>query len=151
MTASIIRLEDAAAYALLSSEHLATLPDIDQETMHRAIMNSTRMWLGEDDGKIIAMWGLIPPTLLSDEAYLWLFTTKHLQSHVFMFIRHSQRAMKEMLREYPIIVGHAKLDALRSRQWLRWLGAEFGDPVGNNIIPFTIKASQWQQDSVQSA
>jgi hypothetical protein len=68
MTASIIRLDGQEAYDLLSPEHLAMLPDIEQETMHRAIMNSSRVWMGMDDAKILAVWGLIPPTLLSDTA-----------------------------------------------------------------------------------
>lgn len=151
MTASIIRLNGAEAYALISPEYLAKLPDIEQETMHRAIMNSSKLWLGMDDDKIIAMWGLIPPTLMSDVAYLWLFTTKHLEGHTFMFIRHSQRAVQEMLEEYPTIVGHCAIGSDRSIQWLRWLGAEFGDPINNMALPFTIRNKQWPQDSAQSA
>jgi hypothetical protein len=87
---------------------------------------------------------------MSERAYLWLFTTEHLHNHVFMFIRHSQRAVQEMLTEFPTIVGHAALGSTRSIQWLRWLGAEFTEPVGQ-FLPFTIKAKQWPQDLVQSA
>jgi hypothetical protein len=151
MTASIIQVGSQEACDLLSPEYLSKLPEINQETMHRAIMNSSKLWLGMDDTKIIAMWGLIPPTLMSDRAYLWLFTTEHLKGHVFMFIRHSKRAVEEMLEEFPLIVGHAKVGSDRSIQWLRWLGAEFGEPVNNVAIPFTIKAKQWQQDLAQSA
>lgn len=151
MTASIFRTNGQEAYDLLFTEHLATLAVISQETMHRTIMNSSRVWLGVDDEKIIAMWGLIPPTLMSDIAYLWLFTTEHLHGHTFMFIRHSRRAVREMLEDFPTIVGHASLHNQRSRQWLAWLGAEFEDPIDDKVIPFTIRAKQWQQDSVQSA
>jgi len=152
MTATIFRLDGAEAYDLIFTDHLAMLPPESQETMHRSMVNSSRVWLGADDSKVMAIWGLIPPTLMSDTAYLWLFTTAHLAGHEFMFIRHSKRAIEAALQEFPTIVGHCEVTNLRAQQWLRWLGASFGDPVFNKVLPFTIKASQqWQPDSVQSA
>lgn len=151
MTSSIIRLSSTEAYDLIYTEHLSMLSVIEQETIQRSLMNSSGIWMGMDDDKIIAMWGLIPPTLMSDVAYLWMYHTKHLHNHVFRFIRHSQYAVKEMLREFPTIVGHTAVGADRSIQWLRWLGAEFGEPINNDFIPFTIRAPQWQQDLAQSA
>jgi hypothetical protein len=152
MTAEIIRLDGAEAYDLIYTEHLATLSVLDQETMHRTIMNSTRVWMGVDDGQIIAIWGLIPPSILSDTAYLWLYTTKYFTKHTFVFIRHSQRAVAEMLKEFPIIVGHGTPSNPRSLRWLKWLGAEFGDlEFEGRAIRFTIRADKWQQVSAQSA
>jgi hypothetical protein len=110
--------------------------------MERAMSNSSRVWIGADDDKIIAVWGLIPPTLMSDVAYLWLFTTEHLNAHTFTFARHSRRAIAMALDEFPIIVGHCKVGASHSIRWLRWLGAEFGEPIHGKAIPFTIKAKQ---------
>lgn len=151
MTASIFRLEGAEAYDLIFTEHLATLSAESQETMHRSMVNSSRVWLGADDAKVLAIWGLIPPTLMSDVAYLWLFTTKNLVGHEFMLVRHSKRAIESALLEFPTIVGHCAVDNRKAQQWLRWLGAEFGETQLGKVIPFTIRAKQWQPDSVQSA
>lgn len=152
MTTRIYSLDSSEAYDLIYRDHLAMLSEVEQETMHRALENSSRLWIGVDGDKVLALWGLIPPTLLSDTAYLWLFTTEHLTGHTFVLIRHSQRAVQEMLKEFPTIVGHAKVGARRSMQWLRWLGAVFEEPINNVAIPFTIKAKQqWPQDSAQSA
>ena len=152
MTTRIFSLDSTKAYDLIYRDHLAMLSTVEQETMHRALENSSRLWIGMDDDKVLALWGLIPPTMLSDTAYLWLFTTEHLTGHTFALIRHSQRAVQDMLKEFPIIVGHAKVGARRSMQWLRWLGAVFEEPINNVAIPFTIKAKQqWPQDSAQSA
>lgn len=150
MTAEIVRLEGSAAYDLIFPEHLAMLSVINQETMQRAMMNSSRVWLGIDGAQVLAVWGLIPPTLLSDRAYLWLFTTKHFTGHQFVFIRHSQRAVQAMLEEFPCIIGHGVVGADKSLRWLRWLGAKFGEPQGE-FLPFEIRADKWQQDSAQSA
>lgn len=148
----IVRMDGADAYDLIFTPHLAMLPEIEQETMHRAMRNSSRLWVGYSDETILAVWGLIPPTLLSDTAYLWQLTTKHMTDHVFLFIRHSQIAVADMLTEYPTIVGHTRTNNRRAIRWLRWLGAVFGDPINNDFLPFTIKATQsWHQDSAQSA
>lgn len=144
MSAAIQRLNGSEAWDLIYPRCLATLSEINQETMQRSINNSLHVWIGYNDTDILAFWGLIPPTLLSDRAYLWLMTTEHMHSHQFMFIRWSQRAVEEMVREYPLIVGHCAVSATKSIRWLRWLHAEFTEPQGQ-LIPFTIKASSWPQ------
>jgi hypothetical protein len=152
MTASIIRVDGAEAYDLLFTEHLSMLSTTEQDTMQRSLRNSAQVWIGRNDEDILVVWGLIAPTLMSDTAYLWMFHTVHLRKHTFMLVRHSQHIMQEMLKDFPTIVGHVRVEAKQSRQWLRWLGAEFGEPINNYVVPFTIKAkSQWQQDLVQSA
>ena len=150
MSTEIHRLSHSDAWELIYPDHISCLTSIEQETMQRAMSNSSRIWVGEIDARIVAVWGLIPPTLMSDTAYLWLFTTPHFTEHTFLFIRHSQRAVQQMLAEFPTIVGHGKVGASRSLRWLRWLGAEFSAPQGQ-FLPFTIRASQWPQDSAQSA
>lgn len=140
MTIGIVRLEGKEAYDLIYPDHLAMLPANEQESMHKMMANSSRVWIGANDEKILATWGLVPPTLLSDSAYLWLYVTKHMDEHVFLFIRHSKRAVESMLKEFPTIYGHTLCSNKRALQWLRWLGAEFGEPIDGTIYPFQIKA-----------
>lgn len=150
MTAQIFRATADEVWGLIYVEHLSILGTMERETLERSLHNSARLWIGLDGDKVLAFWGLIAPTLLSDIAYLWLYTTKDLGAHNFMLVRHSQRLVQQMLEEYPTIHGHGAVGATRSLRWLRWLGAEFG-PAQGKFLPFTIKASQWPQDSVQSA
>ncbi len=145
MTLNIQSVTANEAYDLIYTDHLAMLSSVDQETMQRAMMNSTQLWIGSQDGKILCVWGLIPPTMLSDRAYMWLRTTEHMQEHVFLFVRHSQRATAELLKHYPIIVGHCLASNRKAIRWLKWLGAEFGFPQGE-FIPFEIKAKSWPQE-----
>ena len=140
MTIAIEKLSGLAAYDLIFPDHLARLPPMDQETMQRSMVNSAWVWVGYEGDTVLCVWGLIAPSLLSDRAYLWLYTTEQMHSHVFLFIRYSQRVVAEMLKEYPTIVGHARAGADKSIRWLRWLGAQFSEPVGQ-YIPFTIKAT----------
>src|SRR5262245_35698869 len=103
------------------------------EIMARAGRNSSRLWAGSVDDEVVCYFGLIPPTLMSDTAYLWLYTTPALREYTFSFIRYSQMAVQEMLREYPRIVGHGRAGDEKSLRWLKFIGAKFGQRVGEFI------------------
>lgn len=139
MTLYIEPLTGPELYSLISSEVLDKLNTEDRAAMDRSIQNSTKVWAGLEDDTLLGFWGLIPPTILSNQAYMWLYTTEHLKEHVFVFVRHSQRAVKILLEQYPNIVGHCAVNNHRAHQWLKWLGAEFGEP-NDRFVPFVIKA-----------
>ena len=139
MTTYIQRITGPELYSLISAEVLDTLSEAGQEIMNRSLQNSSDVWVWTDESTIHGFWGLIPPTLLSDRAYIWLYTMPTLQHHQFTFVRHSQLAVKALLEQYPVIVGHCAKSANKSRRWLEWLGAKFGQPDGD-LIPFEIKA-----------
>jgi len=135
MTAEIEHLTTKRAKQLVAQ--LALRP-LDQRAMDWCIYMSLDMWAGFIDERMAAIWGLIPPTLLSTQAYLWLWTTDVIKDHQFILIRHSQLVMEKMLKDYPSIVGHAVVGNDKAIRWLKWLGAKFGEPCGN-AIPFRIR------------
>ena len=108
------------------------------QLFQRCLLTTTKLWVGMVDGVLVCVWGLIPPTLFLDQAYLWLYTTEAVKDHEFIFVRHSQRAVEEMLKEFPTIIGHVKAGEDRSIRWLKWLGAEYSEPAGK-LIPFIIR------------
>lgn len=110
-----------------------------KEILLRSVKNSSHLWLGTHDEIILCFFGLIPPTLLSDTAYLWLYTTTAISGHTIPLIRASLRVRSVWLSLYSSIVGHGTANCPRSLAWLRLLGAEFGEPTGS-VIPFEIKA-----------
>ena len=112
--------------------------EIGQRTMDFCLLMSVTIWAGYVDNKLVGLWGVIPPTLMSSQAYLWLYTTDYLKEHQFVFIRHSQLVIEEVLKEYPSIVGHVLIGANKSIRWLKWLGAKFSHPQGK-LIPFRIE------------
>ena len=130
----IERVEPAQA-----AEYIKTLVLTQEErwAMDYCLQLSMFMWVGLIDDKLACIWGLIPPTLMSNQAYLWLYTTNVITGHEFVLVRHSQLVMEEMLQEYPTICGHAIAGADKSIRWLKWLGARFGEPQGKGI-PFRI-------------
>lgn len=140
MTAAILRLGGREAYDLIYPDYLAKLSSVDQEIMQRSMVSSSLVWIGYEDNKVLCYLGLIPPTLLSDRAYLWLNVTEHMHEHVFLFVRYSQRVVAEMLESYPTICGHTEIANYKAIRWLKWLGAQFGEPVNDLALPFEIKA-----------
>jgi hypothetical protein len=115
------------------------LPKDEQTIIGSFMRQSVWAWIGKDDDEILCYMGLIPPTLLSDRAYLWLRTTEAMSEHIFVFVRYSQRVLAEMLQDFPAIGGHCEVSATKSIRWLKWLGANFGVPEGQ-LVPFTIRA-----------
>lgn len=111
-----------------------------EEILRECMYRSIEVRYGLVDSEVACMWGLIPPTLLSTTAYLWLLTTDIVAEHKFLFIRHSQRYIEEALNIYPTIIGDCLVGNRAAKRWLQWLGAEFTEPVGGRI-PFTIRAA----------
>lgn len=108
------------------------------EAMEFCVRISSEIWEGSVDGKLACVWGVILPTLLSDQVYLWMYSNELVDQHQFVFVRHSQRVCEELLKRYQAIVGHVRADAPRSIRWLKWLGAELGQLDGIKI-PFRIR------------
>lgn len=138
MTASVKRVDRSYVRNLISSADCISLTVEEQKTFDHCLMLTSILWVGAVDGRLACTWGLVPPTLMSDRAYLWLYTTPEVEDHKFLFVRHSQRAMEEMLETYPIITGVTKVGWTQTIRWLRWLGAEFGDHHGQ-FLPFEIR------------
>jgi len=102
----------------------------------KCIYSAGKLWAGFIDGELVCFWGLMPPSLLSDKAYLWLYTTPALEGNEFYFIRKSQIAVKLALEEYAEIIGH--VTNVKAIRWIKWVGGEFSDLEGP-VIPFRIR------------
>ena len=138
MTVAIERLTKARISQMMSEDIGTGLSAEGLKVFDSFLLRTTTLWAGFTQDKLVCVWGLIPPTLLSDQAYLWLYTTEAISGHEFLFVRHSQLAVAKMLKEHPIIIGHAAVGNTRGIRWLRWLGAKFGEPEGQ-LIPFVIR------------
>lgn len=111
------------------------LPLVDEEKyeMGECLKRSSELWVGIYRGTIGCVWGLIPPTILSDKAYLWLYTNQDMVlEHQFTFIRASQIIVKGLLEKYSVIYGTVERKYPRARLWIEWLGGEI-TPEGNTL------------------
>lgn len=127
MTVAVETIDREEIKGLISNaEHIA-MSSAERESLDACVFISQYVYVGKVDGKVACMWGLVSPTLLSDQAYLWLYSSPLVEQHKFLFIRHSQRWIEEALREYSVIVGHVTRGNTKAVQWIKWLGGEFID------------------------
>jgi len=138
MTALIEMVDKVRTRQLIFEAKGGILTDEESRTLEKYLNFSARLCIGVIGDKLCCAWGLIPPSILSERAYLWLFTTEAVDEHKFIFVRNSQRAVQEMLEEWPVITGYCEIGNDRSIRWLRWLGAVFFDPQGK-FLPFEIR------------
>ena len=115
-----------------------SLSKADARIMETCVALSSDVWTGMIDGEVVCVWGVAPPSLMSQRAYLWLYTTDKVKEHQFSFVRHSQIVLEDLLNVYDLITGHCVIGQDNSIRWLKWLGAQFGEPDGK-LIPFQIR------------
>lgn len=133
---SIRKTSNVSLREMVSRSPVADMPNAEY-TLTECVTRSSEVQYGYVDDEVACMWGLIPPTLLSQTAYLWLLTTDLVDAHRFLFVRHSQRWLEETLKVYPVIVGSVAIDNHSARKWLSWLGAQFSTP-DRGMIRFAI-------------
>lgn len=122
---------------LIDAEIYPKMTKNEQGVMNECLGITEHIWYGTVSGDVACIWGLIPPSLLSNRVYLWLYVTEVVQDHQFVFVRYSQRAVEQILVDYDEIVGHCIVGEHRSIRWIKWLGGVFGDADGKKI-PFKI-------------
>lgn len=121
---------------LIYPDYLSMLSADNKDIMARSLRNSPDAWVAYVDERMVGFSGVIPPTILSDTAYFWLYTTSDFARHRIAATRISRRLVADALARYPILVGHC---TARSSRWLLWLGATLREPIGQ-LIPFEIRA-----------
>lgn len=112
--------------------------EFDASVMQQCLSASRIIYQGKIDGELACIWGLVPPTIMSNQAYIWLYTTEVADEHTFILVRYSQHMIEKMLEEFEALTGHCKAGDDRAIRWMKWLGAEFGKPQGK-LVPFVIR------------
>lgn len=139
MSATIHKASRAQALQVIADLPIALSPE-QLQFFSLCVQRATHLWCGYIDDEFVGLWGVIPPTLLHSCAYIWLHHTDAVRGKEFPFIRRSRLAMAEVLELYPEIHGHTVVGSDATIRWLRWLGADFGDPQGQ-LVPFAIRRS----------
>lgn len=138
MKVSIERIDDPQIITAVTRP----LPSRDKQIMEDCYRSSTAIWIGLIDNKVTCVWGVALPTILSNRAYLWLWTTEVAKEHPFVFIRRAQIVIQELLEEYEYVMGvvdSTNPNARSSVRWLKLLGAKFSEPNDKGLIPFQIR------------
>ena len=134
---NVIRADAVATRGLIQEMHGKDLTDVETKTLDACVGPTAELWIGLVDGRPVCAWGLVPPTVLSERAYLWLYVGPAVDEYKFLFVRYSQRIVEALRLDYPIIEGICDINNRRAIRWLKWLGASFGEPTAHHV-PFVI-------------
>ena len=137
MSAVIREVEGSRLSEVLRDAHI-DLTEKEAKIIDYCHTLSMTTWVGYNDEELLCAWGIVPPSVLSTEVYLWLHTTGAVRTNQFLLVRHSQIFIQKLLENYSAIVGHVRADATSSKRWLKWLGAEFS-PGRNGFLDFRIE------------
>jgi len=128
MTTIVSKLEGPLSQIILA-EYGKVLSERETEMLDHC-QKLGEVWIGYVDGHFVCCWGLIPPSFLSNQAYIWMWALESVP-HQFLFVRHSQIQVRKFLSRYASIIGHCKTGNITAHRWLHWLGAEFNEPDGD--------------------
>ncbi len=89
-------------------------------------------------GMPVAMFGIVPQTLLSDRANVWLLATDGILKVRKSFLKHCKEFIDVMLKEYSVLENYVDARNALSIRWLKWCGAviEEAKPIGIEKLPF---------------
>ncbi len=126
--------------ALPTDTEAFALGDNEKKLLLEKMKASARVWVGLVDSEITCMFGIYASTTLNNEAYLWLLTNEIVDEHKFLFVRYSLKFIKELLKEFSTIKGHALISNIRAINWLLWLDFEC-IPIDDIVCSISLRRS----------
>ncbi|HDL6893861.1 hypothetical protein ACLMPK_01225 [Yersinia enterocolitica] len=121
-------IDEFYAAALLS-------PD---DVIQRSMSASTVCFAGLVDGEVIALFGVVPASILTGFGVPWLVATDSLERYQLTFLRHCKPTVRYMLSIYPRLENYVDTRNIVAKRWLHWLGFTIDDaiPYGTFKLPF---------------
>lgn len=138
MTVVLSKMTEADRKQLLDFKLGPNLTRNQIDTFTQFVRASAVVWHVVKDGRCLTIAGVMPPTISSNAAYLWMYIVEADDQVEFLTVRHSKRVIEETLKDYPLIVGHCQRGNDRAIRWIKWLGGIFGD-YEYDFIPFRIE------------
>jgi hypothetical protein len=90
------------------------------------------------DGKIAAMFGIVPISLISNRAIIWLLSSEEVPKMGLTFAKYSRPFIKMFLNLYPVLENWVDARYTKALSWLKFCGftVEAAEPIGIDRLPF---------------
>lgn len=124
--------------SLISAAGGLSLDNNQMEALTRSAKNSNPLFAGMYGAELACIIGLVPPTLISSDAYIWMLHTTVVDRHKVSFGRHAIRLVRNLRQRYSRIVGHCMVTDKSAIGWIKSFGATIFD-FDDNLIWFEIK------------
>jgi len=109
-------------YQLEKSQFMSMHGEAPLEVAKAADLSSTIL-VGIFNSKPLCYIGLIPKTLTSDTAYVWMIVTELGERHPLLLALNAKRVRDRILAKYSCVWGHCF--GSKSIAWLTSFGAKF--------------------------
>lgn len=86
----------------------------------------------------IAMFGVVPHTILGSVAQVWLLASSEMNKMNYIF-KHSRKMIDIMLSHYPLLENFVDIRNKQSIKWLKWCGASLGP-----VVPYGVEQKLFQ-------
>jgi hypothetical protein len=80
------------------------------------------------EDRVCGMYGIRCDTLIGDRATIWMLGSPEIEKIRIKFLRNNRKYIDLFLSYYPILMNWVDVDNKKSIAWLKWLGAEIGEP-----------------------
>ena len=126
--------QDAAEMAPhVRVEDAAEVWGADGQTPYEALewgilASGPEAWTVRFDGKIAAMWGVAPVSLISGMAVPWLLTTSEVDRHPRTFIRCCREALYDLRSRYATLMNRVDARYTKALRWAARMGFEVTGP-----------------------
>ena len=90
------------------------------------------------DGRVVCMFGIAAPTLMSFTGVPWLLGSEELARHWRYFLRANIPVVARMREEYDVLANYVDARNKTAIRWLKWLGFDIKEaqPYGPDGLPF---------------
>lgn len=130
--ANNLRMDDIAE--IWKSHH-----KMPEQALLDGYTNSIICFTIERNEKAIAMFGIIPATILGSVATIWLLASPELEKVQRAFLKHSRQFIDIFLEYYPLLINYVDVMNRQSIKWLKWCRAEMGP-----VIPYGVEHQPFQ-------
>ncbi len=109
-----------------------------EDALRFAFENASLVLTAEFEGVPVAMFGLVPTSLVSDVAQAWFLGAPELARIKKTFVRLSRVVIKMMLERHAVLYNIVDCRYPEAISWLESLGAKFEPPLpcGPKGLPF---------------
>lgn len=141
----ILPATEAHARELARTMRPADVAEVDASTgvspleaLLASLVVSRDPMTGLADGRVVCMFGVSTPVVLSTHGYIWLLSSVEVDAHSRAFLRMSHAYVQRARLYYDQLENWVDARHVVAIRWLRWLGFTLypAEPFGVRGLPF---------------
>lgn len=114
-------------------EIIAAIGDNALNDILRSMKRSKMLGCFKANGVPVAIYGVIPDSLLSDTGVVWLLFSDETMQHRQVVGRYTKRGIQAIMAKYELVYNWVNTGNKDIIRWLKWLGAKFKGPYKHGI------------------